>query len=326
MIRFNVGLAQPGIAVVLLLLLSLPCRSEDLDSELASALARAGFTGAIETTLSARLGRPIDLKLANLGRLLFFDKITGLHSDNACAGCHSPTAAFGDTQSIAIGIQNNNIVGRNRFGPRNQRRTPAVVNAAFFPKLMWNGRFSAVSGDPFDNSQGFLFPFPEGSAAFPPHDPTIKTLLSAQAHLPATELVEAAGFTGTFGTLGPEFDQFDDGRGATVPPPDASGFRNEPIRQAVLVRLNSSASYRSLFGEIFPGVRTGGQIDFSHFARAIAEFEFTLVFANAPIDRFARGDRAAMSIREKQGALLFFGKAGCVTLPRGRRAGERNVQ
>ena len=128
MIRFNVGLAQPGIAVVLLLLISLPCHSEDLDSELASALARAGFTGAIETTLSARLGRPIDLKLANLGRLLFFDKISSLHSDNACAACHAPSSGFGDTQSIAIGVQNNNLVGQHRSGPRNHPRRPWLVD------------------------------------------------------------------------------------------------------------------------------------------------------------------------------------------------------
>jgi cytochrome c peroxidase len=48
------------------------------------------------------------------------------------------------------------------------------------------------------------------------------------------------------------------------------------------------------------------------FGRAIAEFEFTLIFANAPIDRFARGEHAAMSVRETEGALIFFGKGGCV--------------
>jgi cytochrome c peroxidase len=58
---------------------------------------------------------------------------------------------MGDTQSIAIGVQNNRLVGVARTGPRNQRRTPTVVNTAFFPKLMWNGRFSAPSGDPFNN-------------------------------------------------------------------------------------------------------------------------------------------------------------------------------
>ena len=57
----------------------------------------------------------------------------------------------------------------NRSGPRNQRRTPTAANTAFYPKLMWNGRFSAPSGDPFDNSQGYLFPAPEGTTAFPPN-------------------------------------------------------------------------------------------------------------------------------------------------------------
>ena len=47
------------------------------------------------------------------------------------------------------------------------------------------------------------------------------------------------------------------------------------------------------------------------FAQAIAEFEFTLTFATAPIDQFARGERKALTEDEKQGALLFFGKARC---------------
>src|SRR3954452_5831199 len=147
--------------------------AQDVDSELVETLRQAGFTGTAGSSLEARLGRPIDAKLANLGRLLFFDKISSLHSDNACAGCHSPSAGFGDTQSIAIGIQNNNLVGRNRAGPRNQRRTPMAENTAFFPALMWNERFFSVSGDPFDNSGGFVFPLPEGGARFPPHDPVV---------------------------------------------------------------------------------------------------------------------------------------------------------
>jgi cytochrome c peroxidase len=284
----------------------------DIDGELAALLQAAGFTGAVESTLESRLGRPVDRRLADLGRLLFFDKIGALRGDNACAGCHAPTAGFGDTQSIAIGVQNNNRVGPNRRGPRNQRRSPTVVNTAFFPNLMWNGRFFAPSDDPFDNAQGFVFPPPEGVTMFPAHDPVIRTLLAAQAQLPPTELVEVAGFTGTAGTIAPEFDPFDDGIGEPVPPADATGFHNEPIRQALLVRLNASSAYRALFAEIFPEVAAGGPIDFSMFGRAIAEFEFTLVFADAPIDRFARGERTAMTLPEKRGAVLFFGEAGCV--------------
>ena len=42
---------------------------------------------------------------------------------------------MGDSQSIAIGVQSNRIVGPGREGPRNQRRTPTVVNTAFYPAL-----------------------------------------------------------------------------------------------------------------------------------------------------------------------------------------------
>jgi cytochrome c peroxidase len=284
-----------------------------LDQQLAEVLEENGFTGRIQSTLEARLGRPINPRLANLGRLLWFDKLHALHRDNTCGGCHSPTNGFGDTQSIAIGVQNNNLVGPHREGPRNQRRSPLIVNTAFLPALMWNGRFNAPSGDPFDNSQGFHFPPPEGDTRFPPNDPINKQLLQAQGQLPPTELVEVAGFTGTKGTIGPEFDQFDDGIGEICPIADASGFRNEPIRQEILEILNATPAYRDLFAENFPEVALGAPIDFNMFGAAIAEFQFTLVFADAPLDQFARGKRNAMTTREKRGALLFFGEAGCVS-------------
>jgi cytochrome c peroxidase len=46
--------------------------------------------------------------------------------------------------------------------------------------------------------------------------------------------------------------------------------------------------------------------------QALAEFEISLTFANAPIDRFARGETNAMTDNQKRGALLFFGEAKCV--------------
>ncbi|HEY7096656.1 MAG TPA: cytochrome c peroxidase [Terriglobales bacterium] len=293
-----------------------PALTSNIDSRLARVLRKQKFTGRVEATLKKRLGREVDPDLANIGRLLWFDTIGGLHDDNTCGGCHAPATGFGDPVSIAVGIQSNGIVGLRREGPHNQRRTPKALNIAFFPALMWNGRFNSVSGDPFDNSQGFKFPLPEGATRFPPADPIIKHLAQAQGEMPPTELTEVAGYTGTKGTpysLGPAFDQFDDGKGAKLPIPDAEGYRNDPIRQAVLDRLNSIEGYRELFGKVYSAVKAGAPIDFNMFGEAIAEFEFTLTFANAPIDRFARGDHDAMTFRQKRGALLFFGKANCVS-------------
>jgi cytochrome c peroxidase len=269
------------VVISLLFLSTFVVSSATIDEQLAAVLAQHGFTGRIESTLEPRLGRKLDNQLVDLGRLLFFDTVGGLNNDNNCSGCHSPKNGFGDSQSIAIGIDNNGIVGPDRAGPRNQRRTPAVVNTAFYPNLMWNSRFAALSHDPFDNSAGFQFPLPEGVAlSYQPH------LLVAQAFIPPTERVEVAGFA----FPGDNFD----------------------IRNEVIKRINNVPEYRKRFGKIFPSVRDGDPITFDMFGSAIAEFEFSLVFADAPIDQFARGQKNALTDEQKRGALLFFGKARCV--------------
>src|ERR1700704_6502513 len=71
----------------------------DLNDRLAKVLKHNGFTGEMQSQFERRLGRPVDEELANLGRLLWYDPVHSLHQDNTCAGCHSPSNGFGDTQS-----------------------------------------------------------------------------------------------------------------------------------------------------------------------------------------------------------------------------------
>lgn len=166
----------------------------NIDKELIHLLADHKYTGRIEEQLEVKLGRKINAKKSELGKFIFFDKGLAWHQDNSCAGCHSPMVGFGDAQFMAIGIENNDVVGKNRKGPRNQRRSPMIINTGFYPSLMWNGRFFANSDDPFDNSKGFTFPAPESDTTFPANDDRFKHLLAAQAHMPFTELPEMAGF------------------------------------------------------------------------------------------------------------------------------------
>lgn len=166
----------------------------EVDKQLIRLLADHKYTGRIEEQLEVKLGRKINAKKVELGKLIFFDKGLAWHQDNSCAGCHSPMVGFGDSQFMAIGVENNDIVGNGRKGPRNQRRSPMVINTGFYPSLMWNGRFFANSDDPFDNSKGFTFPAPESDTTFPANDNRFKHLLAAQAHIPFTELPEMAGF------------------------------------------------------------------------------------------------------------------------------------
>lgn len=280
---FGRALAVLAACLVVTLLLARPARASGshVDERLAETLARHGFTGEIESTLESRLGRKLDKKLARLGRELFYDSILGLNDDNSCSGCHSATAGFADTQSISIGIESNGVVGPRRAGPRNQRRAPSVINTAFYPTLMWNSRFFAVSGDPFDNSEGFSFTSPEGmSLSSLPH------LLNAQAFIPPTEITEMTGHE--------------------------APTSHDVVREQVAARVNEVQAYRRRFSRRFDAVKRGRPITYEMIAAAIAEFELSLTFADAPIDRFARGRRRAMTLEQKRGALLFFGEAGCV--------------
>jgi cytochrome c peroxidase len=254
---------------------------DGLDAELRAYLTTLGFTGRVGSTLEARLGRRIDHQVAEVGQMLWFDPIGGSTTTTRVADATRPrtASAIRSPSPLASTTRVDGLVAKDRA--ITFQSIPMVLNAAFFPSHMWNSRFRALSGDPFDNSAGLLFPDPEGlTLSYQRH------LLVAQAFIPPTERVEVAGFTFPGG--------------------------NDEIRNEVLRRLNATRNYRALFSRAFPDVKAGGPITFDHVGRAVAEFEFTLVFADAPIDRYARGDRNAMSGEEKRGALLFFGSAGCV--------------
>lgn len=255
-------------------------RDAGLDQALRAVLASHRFTGRIERQVDRLRGRRANSHLVRAGQLLFFDPVTSLSGDNTCAGCHAPNASFADGHSITIGVDNNGIVGPSRVGPRNLRRSPTVLNTVLFPRLMLNSRFESLSGNPFDNSAGFLFPDPEGtSLSHLPH------LMAAQAFMPVIDRIEMAGsFPGT----------------------------RDEMRAEIARRVDAIPAYRRLLGRVFPDIRAGGSVEFVHIGQAIAEFQSTLVAANAPIDRFARGQPGAMTNDEKRGALLFFGEAGCV--------------
>ncbi len=64
-----------------------------LDRQLATVLYQNAFTGQVECSLPRRLGRALDPNLVNVGRMLWFDTITGVHDDNTCeAAIPRPTA------------------------------------------------------------------------------------------------------------------------------------------------------------------------------------------------------------------------------------------
>jgi len=72
-------------------------------------------------------------------------------------------------------------------------------------------------------------------------------------------------------------------------------------------RLRQVPEYEEMFRNTF-----GGEPTFGRTLTAVAAFLKTITSRNAPIDRYLKGDTAALSAEAREGLALFQGKAGCI--------------
>ncbi len=106
--------------------------------------------------------------------------------------------------------------------------------------------------------------------------------------------------------------QFWDGRAADLkaqakgPVQAAVEMNNKP--EHVVSTLESIHGYPPLFREAFPEDKN--PVTFDNMARAIEVFEATLITPDARFDRYLKGDRKALSVKEEKGLRLFMDK-GC---------------
>ena len=105
--------------------------------------------------------------------------------------------------------------------------------------------------------------------------------------------------------------QFWDGRAATLDEqckgPLLSPQEMNMVDEKHLVdRLNAVPQYRQDFQTVFG---EGPSLD--NVAHAIASFERTLVTPGSRFDRYALGDKSALTDQEKRGLIVFFGKGSC---------------
>src|SRR2546423_11798307 len=98
--------------------------ADGLDRQLTAALHAAGFTGRVEESLPQRLGRPVNRRLADLGRLLWVDKSGGLHSDNTCGGLPSPATGVGGNPSPPVGKKKHKLCRPAPARPPDQTPAP----------------------------------------------------------------------------------------------------------------------------------------------------------------------------------------------------------
>ncbi len=238
-----------------------------------------------------------DPALVALGQALMFDKILSGNRDIACATCHLPAQHAADGLSLSIGTGGTGLGPSRTLGTGREfvpRSAPSLLNAGLgLPYLFWDGRISGFG--PFVEGGPGQFSTPAGSLL-----PPVPNILAAQAMFPVVNRREMRGEAGDRDVFGNpnELAQLGD-----------SQFVE--IWQAVMRRLVAIPEYVAMFSAAFPGT-PAGRLGFQHAATAIAAFQMqALTKTDSPFDRYLNRDDAALTVEQKRGALLFFGKAQC---------------
>lgn len=274
------------------------CENEDatevnLDTPLEEVLNLKSVTGSLtgyimpESTEYAKLPNqdpknPVNAEKVELGRLLFFE--TGLGLENkypasrmaySCSSCHIPSKGFtaGRFQGIADGA-----VG---FGKSGEGRSK---NPLYF-------------GDEVDA---------QGARPLP----TINTTF-----------VSNALWAGTFGS----FNVNEGTQGVwnqdtlvainhdQLMGLEANNARALAVhRQVINKSVTDMLGYTEMFDKAFPEIPVQDRYNRKTGAFAIAAYFRTILTNKAPFQRWLKGEKDAMTAQQKQGALVFFGKAGCV--------------
>jgi cytochrome c peroxidase len=105
--------------------------------------------------------------------------------------------------------------------------------------------------------------------------------------------------------------QFWDGRAKSLEeqvlvPILGKGEMGMPVAETLLARLQQVPKYRRGFREAFKR-----EVNLLDVQRSIAAFERTLVTPDSAFDRYAAGDKRALTDLQKRGLILFVGKAAC---------------
>lgn len=74
-----------------------------------------------------------------------------------------------------------------------------------------------------------------------------------------------------------------------------------------------NTGYAPYFDEAFPNLPEEQRYDLEHAGLAIAAYERTVLSNEAPFQKWLKGDQSALTDAEKAGAIVFFGKANCVS-------------
>lgn len=276
-----------GAAVSSASLTNASLSSSSLDVEL-SRLINAHQINAIKTENSQSSEK------VKLGQLLFFDKALSGSKDIACATCHHPNTHSGDDLSLSIGVGGQGIGYTRVLGEARRlipRNAPEIFNrgAQDWRSMFWDGRVEIdMDGEKISPADEKL------------PSKLLDNVVAMQAMFPVTSRQEMRGRKG---------DMDITGRPNTLAAMGDMDF--EDIWARVMARITAIPEYVDLFAKAYPQTPTD-ELHFAHAANALAAFQTSsFAFEDSPWDNYLRSEVNALPTKAKEGAILFYGRAGC---------------
>jgi cytochrome c peroxidase len=248
-----------------------------------------------------------------LGRLLFFDKITSGNKNISCGTCHHPAFAGGDGLSVSIGEGGVGLgsarttgSGSSAIKSRIGRNSPPLFNlgAKEFTKLNWQGRHQ-------QNTRGLSLPCSNGRNNVCPTG--LENVIAGQNIFPLVNIDEMPGQTGENDVI-------------NAVPTGTSGVNRFPYMwEAIMARLRAIPDYVTKFQAAFPDVTDASKMKIQHLANALAAFEATAFRSDtSPFDRYLRGETTALTSAQITGMNLFYGSANCASCHSGKFQTNQN--
>lgn len=238
--------------------------------------------------------RQIEMARAELGQLLFYDKVISGNRTIACATCHHPRFGTSDGQSLALGEGGIGLGPSRTADPDNlpeqriPRNAPALWNlgAHEFTRLFHDGRLEKDAS----RASGLRTPLEDEMVM------GFSSILSAQNMFPVLSGDEMAG-------------HYEENEIAIAV---RQGIITAPggAWDKIAARVESIPDYRALYDQAAPETR-GRKLEFSDVSNMIADFvAFEFRSDDSPFDAHLRGE-APLTGAAKAGMDLFYGKAGC---------------
>ena len=238
--------------------------------------ARTPYPLIYPTYYGNRINIPADNPLTaegvSLGRRLFYEKRLSANNTLSCASCHQQARAFTDGRRFGIGFD----------GTPTKRNAMSLANVLWIRNFFWDGRAASLETqavtpltDPHEMGQSL-----DSSA----------TKLRASDKWPASDKLQASDKSQASDKLQPSGKSQASGKSQPFGKSQPSG------------KSQAQGSYAAAFSAAF------GSPDITpeRIVQAIAQFERTLISADAPYDRYLRGEYQ-FTPAEQQGYNLFFG-------------------